>query len=79
MTILCPTHCEHAAPLTVPCHKVAITVWRPNGHQKFGKYISTAAYLLVKLPLRCEAVLAGGGLADKLPVPTLAPKQHRYY
>ena len=38
-----------------------------------------APYLLVELPLRCEAVLAGGGLADKLPVFTLAPGYNKYY
>ena len=41
--------------------------------------LCTAAYLLVELPLRCEAVLAGGGLADKLPVFTLAPGYNKYY
>ena len=30
-------------------------------------------YLLVELPLRCEAVLADGGLADELAILALAP------
>ena len=53
-----------------------MTVWRPNGQLKIH---IISAYLLVELPLRCEAILAGGGLADEFPVLALAPRQHRYF
>ena len=50
-----------------------------NWSMKVAHVLQTAVYLLVELPLRCEAVLAGGGLADKLPVFTLAPGYNKYY